>query len=233
MDPESLRSPLVRQDLPSGSYASLEVTDSGSGMTEETLSRIFDPFFTTKFTGRGLGLAAVLGIVRGHRGTLHVTSAPGKGTTFRAFFPSVADAASDAAAAAGHPAAAQGHGTVLIIEDEENVRSFVRDALESAGFKALVAVDGEQGIEVFRSHQTEIRAVVVDLTMPRMDGWEVLAALQHLKPGIPSVMISGYNAPDVPPTRSKVAPPPFIQKPFRPVDLISQVTRITCETDPR
>jgi PAS domain S-box-containing protein len=232
MDAGALRSPFLRHEMPAGEYAYLEVVDNGCGMDKETLGKIFDPFFTTKFTGRGLGLAAVLGIVRGHRGSLQVASAPGQGTTVLVFFPAVAEDPRASAEASPAEARSHGNGTILVVDDEENVRSFAGCALEAAGFRVLLADDGLQGIEMFRAHQHEIQAVVLDLTMPRMDGWEVAERLQSLRSDVPILLMSGFSDQKRPAPYEKVRLAGFLPKPFRPHDLIAQVGQIAQRSGP-
>src|SRR5207248_499937 len=151
IDEAYLRQNFAGEPIRLGTYVSLEVQDTGCGMTEETKKRIFDPFFTTKFTGRGLGLAAVLGIVRGHQGTIRIYSIPGKGSTFKILLP----------AAAGAPQLAKGteiqrelrgSGTILVIDDEEVVRATAKTALERYGYTVLLAEDGQTGVDMFRDH---------------------------------------------------------------------------------
>jgi PAS domain S-box-containing protein len=221
MSTAELRSPFLQQDLPPGEYAWLEVADDGCGMTDESLSKIFDPFYTTKFAGRGLGLAAVLGIVRGHRGSLHVTSSVGQGTTFRIYLP----AASSAAQADPSPPAAapHGRGLVLVVEDEANVAQFVEKVLTGAGFEVALAGDGKAGVEAFQ-RRPQISAVVLDLTMPQMDGWEVLSRLTSLRPEVPVLLISGYSDPEFPAALDRR--PPLLHKPFRPQELVSQLCQL-------
>jgi len=178
------------EDMKIGPYAVLAVSDTGCGMSEEVLPRIFDPFFTTKFVGRGLGLAAVQGIVRGHKGAMEVHSAVGEGTTFRVLLP--CSAAAGAAHKAEPPeiqAATAGAGTILVIDDEEVVRSAASDWLRRLGYDVVTASDGTQGLELYRSLNQRIRLVVLDLSMPGISGEETFRELQKIRPDV-SVMLS-------------------------------------------
>src|SRR5262249_51145041 len=152
-------------------------------MDAETLARIFDPFFTTKFTGRGLGLAAAMGIVRGHKAALKVESTPGKGSIFKVLFP----ASGALAAPMERPARNKdlaGSGTILVIDDEEAVRKTARATLENYGYKVIVAEDGKEGIDLFARLGAEIAAVLLDMTMPVMSGEEALIHLKQLRPDV-------------------------------------------------
>jgi two-component system, cell cycle sensor histidine kinase and response regulator CckA len=195
-------------------------------MTEETLARIFDPFFTTKFTGRGLGLAAVLGIAKGHLGTIKVASTLGQGSVFQALFPCARAVAGQAAVAGSVGAAQRGYGTVLVVEDEESIRSFTRRVLERAGFQVREAADGRAGLDLFVQYAPEIVAVLLDLTMPRMDGQEVLLQLRRLDPNVPVLVMSGYSDLEVSARFAGMGASGFIQKPFHPRDLSALVCRM-------
>ncbi len=184
------------QTLPPGPYTWIEVSDNGCGMAPEVVERIFDPFFSTKFTGRGLGLAAVQGIVRGHRGGIKIYSEPGKGTTFRLLFPSAPGPAQPVAPAAA-PAAWQGHGKVLVVDDEETVRSVAARLLAHAGFTAETANDGVAALELFRRGPAAYAFVLLDLTMPHLDGEETFRQLRHIYPGVRVVLMSGFNYQEV------------------------------------
>ena len=187
---------LVGQEgLPPGNYLRISVSDTGPGMDAATRARIFDPFFTTKSTGRGLGLAAVLGIVRGHHGAVRIATAPGKGTTFEVLLP--AAGARAAATATADPSPAPEGGTILVIDDERFVRTATCRTLASLGYDVLEAEDGQAGIELFRSRGGKIDAIVLDLTMPRMSGEETLRELRRLDPDVPVVVFSGYAEQDV------------------------------------
>jgi two-component system cell cycle sensor histidine kinase/response regulator CckA len=197
-DEESLRKTGLHEELAPGLYVHLEVTDTGSGMDARTRSRIFEPFFSTKFAGRGLGLAAVLGIVRAHKGALKVYSEPGKGTTFKIFFPALEDG--EGAPRSPEPAppdAWRGKGTILLVDDEESLLALGARMLEHLGFTVLTAPDGLQAVERYRDRGNEIDLVLMDLTMPHMDGAKAFVELRRLNPGVRVVLASGYGLEDV------------------------------------
>ncbi len=175
-----------------GAYVSLTVTDTGCGMDEATQARIFEPFFTSKFLGRGLGLSAVHGIISGHKGVLRLRSALGQGTTFQAYFPAVKKKIA-APSRAAEEKAQKGSGTVLVIDDESAVRNFVRVALEKLGYRVLTAEDGRMGVELFRARHAEITLVLLDLSMPVMDGELALEQIRLVSPSAPVILSSGLT----------------------------------------
>lgn len=210
--------------LPEGEYVYLEVEDTGCGMDEATLQRIFDPFFTTKFTGRGLGLAAALGIIRGHRGAVEVKSDAGRGTLFRVFFPMSDQPVRRAAPEAPLPEARRTGGTVLLVDDEQAIRDVAGRMLEQAGFTVLRAADGNEAVSLFGDRKDEIGCVLLDLTMPRKGGEETFRELKGLQPGVQVVVSSGYSEQEVAQRFAGEDVAGFVQKPYLYATLVSMVS---------
>ena len=212
-------------DLPSGPVVFFEVIDNGSGMDDETKARIFDPFFTTKFTGRGLGLAAALGIVRGHGGALEIDSQPGQGTHFRMLLPaSQSTAVSDDAAGPASPWT--GSGTTLVIDDDEGVRELVEETFTRAGLRVMLAATAEEGIATFEAHAQEIDLVVLDRTMPTRSGTEVADALRRIDPSARILLISGYADERAMASLAERRVTDFLQKPFLPETLLERARQL-------
>jgi len=214
---------LAGQDVRPGPTVLLEVRDTGAGMTPEVKARIFDPFFSTKASGRGLGLAALRGILRAHRAGVRIETAPGRGTAFQVFFPA-ADAR--AAVAPIEVPNARGEGTLLVVDDEDNVRLSLRAVFEELGFDVLEASGGVEAIEIFRARGATIRGVFMDLTMPRMDGHATFLRLRELDPEVIVVLSSGWAESEVARRFAGHPPSAFIEKPFRLADLQSTLERL-------
>lgn len=225
---EFLDESLDGRELPEGRYVVMEVEDDGCGMKPETQERIFDPFFTTKFTGRGLGMAAVLGIMRGHHGVIHVESRPGDGSKFELLFPAVERPVAGGAAPdpSRSNSARKGEGTILVADDEATVRDFTQRVLERAGYRVMTARDGRDAIDQVRSHDDDLTLVLLDLTMPRVSGAEAGQEIRSLRPDLPILLTSGYSEDEVGGQLPDVEPVGFIQKPYRPAELVDQVRRL-------
>jgi PAS domain S-box-containing protein len=224
IDDAYLRQNFAAEPLRLGTYVSLEVQDTGCGMTEETKKRIFDPFFTTKFTGRGLGLAAVLGIVRGHQGTIRIYSIPGKGSTFKILLPAVAGAVQPAKGVEIHREL-RGSGTILVIDDEEVVRATAKTALERYGYTVLLAEDGQTGVDMFGEHN-EIILVLLDMMMPTMSGQEAFRQMQRIRTTSRIVISSGYNEVEAIRRFTTKGIGGFIQKPYTASQLARTVKQV-------
>ena len=209
----------------SGTYAFLEVEDTGAGMDAETVQRIFEPFFSTKQKGHGLGLAAVLGIVRGHEGALRVRSSPGGGTSIRVVFP--AEKGVQPLAQSGDAAVPGPHsGVALVIDDEESVRRLAGTMLNAMGFEVRTASDGKEGVELFEDCQQEVSLVLLDLVMPRLSGTDAYRLMQEIRNGVPTILASGYSEDSASELVAACQQTDFIQKPYRYADLENAVGRV-------
>ena len=236
LPPETVNEPdlgtaLEGNEAPPGSetpFVYLEVGDNGAGMSPDTLSRIFDPFFSTKFSGRGLGLAAVMGIVRSHQGLIRIRTAPREGTTFRVLFPAVAGGVREPEKLFATRSDWRGTGTVLVVEDEEGVREVADRILQDFGFETLLAVDGRDALEQFERARPRVTAVLLDLSMPRMGGQEVFRRLRQVSPDLPVIIMSGYTEESVAAQFSESGADltAFLQKPFLAEDLIGVLRRV-------
>ncbi|MBP9212028.1 MAG: PAS domain S-box protein [Bacteroidetes bacterium] len=213
--------------LPAGRYARLKVSDTGCGMTQDTLSRIFDPFFSTKFTGRGLGLAAVLGIVKGHHGGLLITSDVGKGTMFEILLPLAVRSKAIDGPERKAASSIQGNGnTILVIDDEPSVIELLEDMLPAANFAVISSADPVTGIEIFRKQHQQISLVILDFSMPKMSGKSVFEELLKIDSTVKVLLCSGYSEEETMSGFTHHRPAGFFQKPYSTDDLVQKIATI-------
>ncbi len=213
---------LAADDAGPGEFVFVEVSDTGIGMSADTLLRIFDPFFTTKFTGRGLGLAATLGIVRGHHGALQVRSELGTGTVVRVLFPA-SEARASVVSTVVPMATGQRTGTILLVDDDPFVRDVATRMLERTGYRVIGAVDGDDGLRLFADREAEITAMILDVTMPHLSGTDVLEELRRRGKTVPVVLASGYSSESLASPVAGERLPVFVQKPFATEDLLAGI----------
>ncbi len=231
---EDLTAATTNEGLTPGVHLLLEVSDTGAGMDAPTVARIFDPFFTTKFTGRGLGLAVVLGVVRIHGGAIFVASEREVGTQFRLVLP-FAPALTPPAVRPPHeprrvPASAHTTGTILLVDDEQSVRDVARRFLEDAGFRVLPAAGGAEALQLYRERAADIDVVLLDLTMPEMGGGEVLTLLREHNPEAAVIVMSGYDEQTALGRLRGHVPSAFLLKPFRGGDLTTTIRSVLGRT---
>jgi PAS domain S-box-containing protein len=218
-----------KESIKEGMYTFVEISDTGCGMSKEEVKKIFDPFYSTKFTGRGLGLAAVLGIVRGHKGMIKIYSEERKGSTFKILFPSIKNMDSNDVLSEKNGFLNnkwQGTGTFLIADDEESVRSVSKMMIKKLGFTALVAEDGREAVRIFKKHQSEIVGVLLDLTMPHLDGTQVFQQIKVMNPDIKVILTSGYTEQDATQKFIGKGLAGFIQKPYVLKELATTIRKI-------
>jgi signal transduction histidine kinase/HAMP domain-containing protein len=226
-DADYLDSGFLDRELEPGPYVALEVSDTGRGMDAETRERMFDPFFTTKDTGHGLGMAATLGIIRGHDGTVRVYSEPGRGTAIKVLLP---PASSPSLPKPTQPSAeypdVQGK-VILVVDDDDDVRDFAQQALLFGGAEVIAAPDGPSGIEAYKAHSERIDLVLLDMKMPGMSGLECYRALRRIQPEVKVLLSSGYNEQDATSEFAGRGLAGFVQKPYRLKSLLEMVSRVT------
>lgn len=224
IDEKIIKKMTVNNGIIPGEYISLEISDNGRGMDESSIKQIFDPFFTTKFTGRGLGLAAVLGIIKGHNGALTLTSKKECGTTFTIYLPITKTAKTPSVKNETPNFVKNGEKLkILIIDDEDYIRTLTTRMLEIAGHESFTAEDGKKGIAIFKKKNSSLSCVILDLTMPDMDGEEVLKELKLINPDVPVIISSGYSPEDI--TRKFKAEEisGFLQKPYQFLELLDKI----------
>ncbi len=217
-----------------GEYVLLSITDTGTGMDEETLSHVFEPFFTTKEKGKGtgLGLATIYGIVKSHDGILDVSSQPGEGTTFKIYLPMASGQPLASKSSDKKPERANGNESILVVEDEEAVRELISDILEDHGFEVRIAKNGTEALDIFQQQDTNYDLLVTDLIMPRINGKELSLKARKISPNLRILFISGYNDEEVGNHGISETEDDYLQKPFSPESLVSKIRMILDRNKP-
>ncbi|MBM9613971.1 CHASE domain-containing protein [Desulfobulbus rhabdoformis] len=195
-------------------YAFLEVVDTGVGIRQMDIARLFDPFFSSKFTGRGMGLSAVLGIVRAHKGVVTVLSEEGEGSVFTVYFPLIQLNIVESKKPPSPKESPLQGGTILVVDDEEIIRKIVGEMLERLGYSILEAANGAEAVEIFNENRESIDCVLCDVVMPRMNGWDTVASIREKAPDIPVILASGYNEAHVMVGHNELVIQAFLEKPF-------------------
>jgi PAS domain S-box-containing protein len=216
------------EPAPPGRYVAIQVLDNGCGMDHSVRAHIFDPFFTTKFTGRGLGLAAALGIVRGHKGSIRIESEPGKGTLFEVLLPAGAEQTIEAKPPEVHREL-RGAGSVLVVDDEDLVRKLATATLTHFGYRVLQATNGREAVQLFREQASEISLVLLDMMMPVMGGEEALEEIRKIRPGVPVIGSSGYSESTAKERFGGHGLAAFLQKPYSARVLADRVKQVMDE----
>jgi signal transduction histidine kinase/CheY-like chemotaxis protein len=212
-----------KPDPKPGEYVAVEVSDTGQGIAATRIARVFEPFFTSKASGRGLGLAAVLGIVRAHGGVIQLETELGEGTTFRVLLPASLRAVSQPAPVSERSQASGGSGTILVVDDEEAVIEIAQEILERAGFRVFTAASGREAVDLLQTHGADIDAVVLDLMMPEMGGAETFDALRSIRPELPILVVSGYDKEMASEHFVGRGIAGFLYKPYEPDELVERV----------
>jgi signal transduction histidine kinase/CheY-like chemotaxis protein len=213
--------------VPAGRYVRLEVSDTGSGMTEETMQKIFDPLFTTKITGRGLGLASLLNVVHRHNGAVEVQSTPGQGTIFRIYFP-IEPQDEELGAESARPDSGEwrGYGTALVADDEEAIREITSALLQRFGFRVITAADGFETVDLYAENAGDITLLLMDLNMPRLNGIEAVQRIRHINPSVPVLFMSGYPREQVMERFGHQPHTDFVRKPFQSEELLAGIRNV-------
>jgi CheY-like chemotaxis protein len=214
------------EPLPPGNYVCLKVSDTGCGMNEETKAKLFEPFFSTKFAGRGLGLAAVLGIVRGHGGSIQVRGRWAEGTEMEVLFPAMRLAPALPQQPRDSEEEWRGCGRVLVVDDQESVRNVAKAVLKRAGLEVITAGGGREALNILRRNEGVADAVLLDMTMPSLGGTEVLRELRSFSPELPVILSSGYAEQQEAALQTACGPTSFLPKPYRPQELVEKVREV-------
>ena len=223
---EDLASFTLGSSLASGPCVSLLVSDDGTGMDAQTRARIFDPFFSTKFTGRGLGLAGVLGIVRGHKGAVQVQSTPGAGSSFEVLLPVSPGSVKLAEPTRRSPRRPPDALRVLVADDDELVLTVASLMLEAEGCEVVGARDGQDAVDLLRDQESRIDLVLLDMTMPRLSGEEAFRELRRIRPDVPVILSSGYTEQEIRGRLAGEGVAGFVQKPYRAADLMDEIRKV-------
>ncbi len=226
MDAAAIAGLKAAEAMVPGRFLWLEVEDEGCGMDDATQARVFDPFFTTKFTGRGLGLAAMQGIVRGHQGGVSLQSTPGQGTRFRIYFPALEGSLPEATLLETQRAKFKGEGLVLVVDDEPAIRDMGRTLLERVGFQVILAAEGFEALDLYRVHHQELALVLMDVVMPRMGGIEALHRMHEIDGEVPVLMVSGFGQEDALAELEARGEVGFLPKPFSRQALMDAVAKL-------
>src|SRR5690242_10373583 len=215
-----------------GSYVSVALSDTGVGMEAKTLARVFEPFFTTKpvGVGTGLGMSMAYGLVKQHRGYLHLYSEPGQGTTAKVYFPAVRARGVPEAAEAEEPLPG-GTETILLVEDDQTMRLAAQQLLSKVGYRVVTAVDGQQGLDAFRTHRADLQLVITDVVMPKLSGFDMYEVIRGESRGVRVLFMSGFPAPNFRKTVGQDPGVAFVTKPWTASELLAQV-RVLLETAP-
>ena len=211
-----------------GSYVSIALSDTGVGMNAQTLARVFEPFFTTKpvGVGTGLGMSMAYGLVKQHRGYLHLYSEVGQGTTAKVYLPAVRDRGMAELEAATEAALPGGTETILLVEDDPTMRAAAQQLLSKVGYRVVTAVDGQQGLDAYRAHRATLHLVITDVVMPKLSGFELYEVIRGESRGLSVLFMSGFPAPNFRKTVGQDAAVAFVTKPWTASELLAQIRRL-------